>query len=193
MTQSVTHGIPTCGPGAASLLWDLLGNGNKTECPQSLRGTCPRWAAKRTQNRPTWLYLVHRGGWFLLPVPGSSRTSPLLRKARNPGQAKRRPVRTHDALLPEGRGSGPGDASLVRERADTFSENASSEISSSRTSPHKSGLPPKDLFITITGQSRAAKNPRATSGRSCADRRSSCRGRCRRWPCSIYDRAGCCR
>ncbi|SPF11689.1 hypothetical protein PSCFBP3800_01644 [Pseudomonas syringae group genomosp. 3] len=39
------------------------------------RGTCPRWAAKRNQNRPPWLYLVHRGGWFLLPVPGSSRTS----------------------------------------------------------------------------------------------------------------------
>ncbi|KPX13765.1 hypothetical protein ALQ27_03914, partial [Pseudomonas syringae pv. delphinii] len=40
----------------------------------------------------------------LLPVPGSSRTSPLLQKARNPGQAKRRPVRTHNALLPGGRG-----------------------------------------------------------------------------------------
>ncbi|KPX69532.1 Uncharacterized protein ALO84_04518 [Pseudomonas syringae pv. maculicola] len=46
----------------------------------------------------------------LLPVPGSSRTSPLLQKARNPGQAKLRPVRTHNALLPGGRGSG-----LVRE------------------------------------------------------------------------------
>ncbi|MCF5245655.1 hypothetical protein GIW33_29790, partial [Pseudomonas syringae] len=46
----------------------------------------------------------------LLPVPGRSRTSPLLQKARNPGQAKLRPVRTHNALLPGGRGSG-----LVRE------------------------------------------------------------------------------
>ncbi|AVB19161.1 hypothetical protein BKM03_07805 [Pseudomonas avellanae] len=57
--------------------------------------TCPRWAAKRNQNRPPWLYLVHRGGWFLLPVPGSSRTSPLLRRTGYPGQAKRRPSRSH--------------------------------------------------------------------------------------------------
>ncbi|SOS32707.1 hypothetical protein CFBP6411_01347 [Pseudomonas syringae group genomosp. 3] len=58
------------------------------------RGTCPRWAAKRPQTRPLRLYLVHRGGWFCC-------RSPTVR-----GQAKRRPVRTHNALLPEGRGSG---------------------------------------------------------------------------------------
>ncbi|MBL3831130.1 hypothetical protein EGU81_20865 [Pseudomonas syringae pv. theae] len=31
----------------------------------------------------------------LLPVPGSSRTRPLLRKSRDRGQAKRRPVSSH--------------------------------------------------------------------------------------------------
>jgi hypothetical protein len=42
----------------------------------------------------------------LLPVPGSSRTSPLLHIPADRGQAKRRPVRTHNALLPGGRGRG---------------------------------------------------------------------------------------
>ncbi|KAA8718960.1 hypothetical protein F4W70_01535 [Pseudomonas cannabina] len=34
----------------------------------------------------------------LLPVPGSSRTSPLLQKPRYCGQTKRRPVRSHASL-----------------------------------------------------------------------------------------------
>ncbi|NAT56977.1 hypothetical protein CU666_00280, partial [Pseudomonas syringae pv. actinidifoliorum] len=33
----------------------------------------------------------------LLPVPGSSRTSPLPQKTRDRGQAKRRPVRSYKA------------------------------------------------------------------------------------------------
>ncbi|RMR05501.1 hypothetical protein ALP93_101138, partial [Pseudomonas syringae pv. helianthi] len=31
--------------------------------------TCPRRAAKRPQNRPPWLYLVHRGAWFCCRFP----------------------------------------------------------------------------------------------------------------------------
>ncbi|SOS35516.1 hypothetical protein PSCFBP3800_04295 [Pseudomonas syringae group genomosp. 3] len=55
----------------------------------------------------------------MLPVPVSSRTSPLLRKPRSrTSEASSGPLprNTHHAgLLPGGRMSGPGDASLVRE------------------------------------------------------------------------------
>ncbi|MCF9001396.1 hypothetical protein GIW25_05540 [Pseudomonas syringae] len=50
-------------------------------------------------------------------------------------------------ILAEGRGSEPGDASLVRERASIIAENVSSEIPSSRTSslPRPSGRSLKAL------------------------------------------------
>ncbi|PPS39261.1 hypothetical protein B0F86_17985 [Pseudomonas syringae] len=61
-------------------------------------------------------------------------------------------------ILAGGRRSGPGDASLVRERAGTFSKNASSETPSSRTSEASPGplLRPsgRSLAAFYSGRSR---------------------------------------
>ncbi|NAS80060.1 hypothetical protein CVE28_26900 [Pseudomonas syringae pv. actinidiae] len=54
---------------------------------------------------------------FLLPVPGSSRTSPLLQVSTSFG------------------GSGPGDASLVREEGGAVDAFSASGLQPSRTSP----------------------------------------------------------
>ncbi|KAA8696401.1 hypothetical protein F4W67_04600 [Pseudomonas caricapapayae] len=64
--------LPVPGSSRTSPLLQTLDIADKRRAASARRTwerTCPRRAAKRPQNRPPWLYLVHRGVWFCCRFP----------------------------------------------------------------------------------------------------------------------------